>query len=196
MGFKPVDTLTTIGEEQPNLTDPNQDIGHFANIDVNELGLHGFQFDPQLFGRYRDPQENVSPNGGFDDSFFNDAFDVDFATPYNIAPSPVTYKKDLIAEIDAAKDADADISANSGGLLTYNKIREKLQSCPKVQNGDFDLDGLCSELQKKAKCSGSGPVVNEKDFNNAMQKYFREDGDDPATCAKELLVEADPQPKA
>jgi AP-1-like transcription factor len=140
---------------------------------------------------------------------------VDFATPYNIAPSPVTYKKDLIAEIDAAKDADADISANSGGLLTYNKIRygrfardgsisrfanshysEKLQSCPKVQNGDFDLDGLCSELQKKAKCSGSGPVVNEKDFNNAMQKYFREDGDDPATCAKELLVEADPQPKA
>jgi AP-1-like factor len=31
---------------------------------------------------------------------------------------------------------------------------------------------LCSDLQKKAKCSGSGAVVDEKDFKNVMQKYL------------------------
>lgn len=50
--------------------------------------------------------------------------------------------------------------------------RETLQNCPRVQNGDFDLDGLCSDLQKKAKCSGSGAVVDEQDFQVVMKKYL------------------------
>lgn len=41
-----------------------------------------------------------------------------------------------------------------------------------MQSGDFDLDGLCSDLQKKAKCSGSGAVVDESTFKNVMQKYL------------------------
>lgn len=58
-------------------------------------------------------------------------------------------------------------------IATSNNVyREKLQSCPKVQNGDFDLDGLCSDLQKKAKCSGSGAVVDESTFKKVMQKYL------------------------
>lgn len=50
--------------------------------------------------------------------------------------------------------------------------RERLQNCPKVQSGDFDLDGLCSDLQKKAKCSGTGAVVDENDFKKVMSKYL------------------------
>jgi AP-1-like factor len=50
--------------------------------------------------------------------------------------------------------------------------REQLQGCPKVQSGDLDLDGLCSDLQKKAKCGGSGAVVDEKDFKAVMTKYL------------------------
>lgn len=56
-----------------------------------------------------------------------------------------------------------------------NPARETLQNCPKVQNGDFDLDGLCSDLQKKAKCSGGGAVVDEADFKTVMQKYLCKD---------------------
>jgi AP-1-like factor len=41
-----------------------------------------------------------------------------------------------------------------------------------VQSGDLDLDGLCSDLQKKAKCGGSGAVVDEKDFKAVMTKYL------------------------
>jgi AP-1-like transcription factor len=138
----------------------------------------------------------------FDDSFFNDAFDADFLTPYNMAPSPAVQKKSLIAEIDAQQNADDGptpvivgkenltcvkiwYDATSMCPDSYNCLppsnwidcREKLQNCPKVQNGDFDLDGLCSELQKKAKCTGNGPVVAESDFKTLVKKYM-----DDETC--------------
>lgn len=180
------------------------DYGHFANIDVNDVNFlantSNFQFDPQLFGGYREPQENVLSNG-FDDSFFNDAFDIDFTTPY-FAASPQPPKKDLVSQIDAAKNEDQTelVRTQDGQYLTCNKIwyvqtrvpksasfangcyREKLQNCPKVQNGDFDLDGLCSDLQKKAKCSGSGAVVDERTFKDVMQKYLGKEG---GNCAGE-----------
>lgn len=173
-------------------------------MDMNDLNFlsstNNFQFDPQLFGSYREPQENILGTG-IDDGFFNEAFDMDFTTPY-FAPSPVSQKKDahkdahktdsLLAQIDAAKNEDETelVQTNDGQLLTCNKIwyvpasrqpqkpetdqcyREKLQDCPRVQSGDFDLDGLCSDLQKKAKCSGSGAVVDESTFKNVMQKYL------------------------
>lgn len=185
------------------------DFGHFANVDMNDLNFlsntNNFQFDPQLFGGYREPQENILSTG-FDDSFFNDAFDIDFTTQY-FAPSPNPPKKDLMAQIDAAKNEDETelVQTKDGQYLTCNKIwyvsvmprhflgsiankrcREKLQNCPSVQNGDFDLDGLCSDLQKKARCSGSGAVVDEKTFKDVMKKYLGKD----AQCPKDVPKEA------
>lgn len=176
--------------------------------DFNWLPQSDFQFEPRLFNDYREPQDNVLSNVDLDESFFKDAFDMDFATPYNLPmayPTPPK-KKDLMAEIDAAKDADA-LDSN-GQLLTCNKIwyapacsrlsrrysantsdRETLQNCPKVQNGDFDLDGLCSDLQKKAKCSGAGAVVNEQDFKLVVKKYL--DGCEQGPTFEPLLK---PQP--
>jgi AP-1-like transcription factor len=199
MGFKPVDTLTTIGEEQPSLSSDSQSTSQFAGIDINPgidwlAQQNGGQFDPQLFGDYREPQENILANTTFDDSFFNDALDADFFTPYNVAPSPAVSKKSLIGNIDAEQIADDDgasprmldekLSCNKMWYVTYEPIfstgdrctdshdREKLQNCPKVQSGEFDLDGLCAELQKKAKCSGSGPVVAETDFDAVVNKWM------------------------
>ena len=58
---------------------------------------------------------------GFDDSFFNDALDIDFVTPYNLPiPSPSAPKKDLIAQIDAAKDDDEPLPGSQ--LLKYNQV--------------------------------------------------------------------------
>lgn len=188
MGFKPVDTLTTIGEEQSSLNDQAPDFDQFANVDMVDFNWlpQNFQFDPQLFGDYREPQENILTNG-LDDSFFNDAFDVDFTTPYNL-PATTTPaaapKKDIIAQIDAEKNADKVDS--HGQLLTCNKIWEKLQNCPTVQNGDFDLDGLCSDLQKKAKCSGAGAVVEEKDFKMVMKKYLGKADKEFEECGKAI----------
>lgn len=196
LGFKPVDTLTTIGEEQSGLTNDkvnNQlDFGTFDATNFDWLAQqNGGQFDPQLFGGYREPQDNILANATFDDTFFNDAFDADFTTPFNVAPSPKPAKKNICAEIDARKEEDDNIIvANvNGKLLTCNNIwytaqfetnesmkltfpRERLQNCPKVQSGDIDLDGLCSDLQKKAKCGGTGAVVDEKDFKAVMTKHL------------------------
>ena len=69
-------------------------------------------------------------------------------------------------------------------LLTH-LCRDKLQNCPKAQNGDFDLDGLCTELTKKAKCSGNGPVVGEGDFDAILMKYMGKDAS--ADCVANSL---------
>ncbi|CAN8097971.1 unnamed protein product [Discula destructiva] len=188
--FKP-DNLGTIGEEYPSLGATNQDYGHLANMDYNNMSFltnpNDFQFDPQLFGGYREPQQNVL-SSALDDTFFNDAFDMDFTTPY-FAPSPAVPKKDLMAQIDEAKNNDQTelVVTDDGQYLTCNKIWEKLQNCPKVQNGDFDLDGLCSDLQKKARCSGSGAVVDEKTFKDVMTKYLGKDGGE---CPNDVPPEA------
>ncbi|KAI0408489.1 PAP1-domain-containing protein [Xylaria palmicola] len=183
LGFKPLETLTTIGEEQSGLISDNNsafgNLGNLGNLDFTSFDWlsqqNGGQFDPQLFGEYREPQGSILANSTFDDSFFNDAIDVDFLAPFN-APtvsSPKPVKKDICAEIDARKEfEDTIVTSDNGKLLTCNNIWEQLQGCPKVQAGDLDLDGLCSDLQKKAKCGGSGAVVDEKDFKAVMTKYL------------------------
>ncbi|KAJ6787893.1 hypothetical protein PWT90_01876 [Aphanocladium album] len=179
MGFKPIDALSTIGEEQLPTNNSQQTFANFANVDFGNNGLdwlaqqNGGQFDPQLFGGYREPQQSIMSNPSFDE-FFNDAFDADFLTPFNTAPSSnLTKKNNLIAEIDAKQNED-DMPA-SGKNRKAHEIWDKLQECPKAQSGDFDLDGLCSELTKKAKCSGSGPVVGEVDFDTILKKYMGND---------------------
>ncbi|SPJ84216.1 related to AP1-like transcription factor [Fusarium torulosum] len=190
MGSKPVDTMTTIGEEQTHQNNANQ----FGNIDLSNSNFdwlsqqNGGQFDPQLFGDYREPQENVLLNAPFDD-FFNDAIESDFFTPYNMPPTGDITKtnahpKNLIEQIDAEKESCDDEPLKKQNM-NCNQLWEKLQSCPKAQNGEFDLDGLCSELTKKAKCSGTGPVVAETDFDTILQKYMGKDVS--SSCVAEKL---------
>lgn len=200
MGFKPIDAMSTIGEEQLGSTNNSQQaFSNFANMDFNNGGLdwlaqqNGGQFDPQLFGGYREPQQNIMANPSFDE-FFNDAFDADFFTPYNTAVNTnVPKKNNLIAEIDAKQNAVEEDAPTNKKNKSAHEIwydlhalreqdaysnahnREKLQECPNAQSGDFDLDGLCSELTKKAKCSGSGPVVGEVDFDTILKKYMGKD---------------------
>lgn len=67
---------------------------------------NGGQFDPVLFGDYRDPQDNIL-NNSFGD-FFNDAFPLnDFSSPYNI-PDTTNQppKKDFIKEIEVRQNSN------------------------------------------------------------------------------------------
>lgn len=176
-------------------------LSQFSNVGLDEfhqwLPQTDFQFNPQLFGDYREPQERVLSHG-FDDSFFNDALETDFPMPYDLPiTSPVAPKKDLVAQIDAAKETDEpDVG---GEMITCHKIwygqsslascalannccREKLNNCPKAQSGEFDLEALCADLQKKAKCSGTPgtAVVPQADFDEALKKYVCKDKDTAA----------------
>ncbi|RDL37195.1 PAP1-domain-containing protein [Venustampulla echinocandica] len=175
-------TLSESAADSSNIDNPA--------FDVNGIDWfaqqNGNQFDPQLFGDYREPQDNIISGDAFGDSFFSDAFAVpDFTSPFNIEPSPAPHKKDLVQQIDEQQnEGDEEVvpAEDTTKLLNCNTIWDRLQQCPKVKEGEFDLDLLCKDLQKKAKCSETGAVVNESDFNRIMKTYVQKpDGMTTAT---------------
>ena len=90
------------------------------------------QFDPQLFGDYRESQDNILSGDAFTDSFFADAFAMpDFNSPFNVAPSPVAPKKDLVAQIDDKQNEEEEVvpGEDSSKLLTCNTIWYFLHIC-------------------------------------------------------------------
>ena len=98
-------------------------------FDVNGIDWfaqqNGNQFDPQLFGDYREPQDNILSGDGFTDSFFADAFAMpDFNSPFNVAPSPAPPKKDLVGQIDDKQNEDEEVvpGEDSSKMLTCNTI--------------------------------------------------------------------------
>ncbi len=62
--------------------------------------------------------------------------------------------------------------SSPNSLFNTPPFRDRLSNCPQVKSGDFDLDGLCSDLRKKAKCTGSGPMVNQDDFHKVMMAHL------------------------
>lgn len=114
----------TMSEPAPPETIDNQ------LFDVNGIDWfaqqNGNQFDPQLFGDYREPQENILSAGeAFSDNFFQDAFALpDFNSPFNMAPSPAASKKDLVAQIDEKQNEDDEVvpAEDTSKLLTCNTI--------------------------------------------------------------------------
>jgi len=166
---------------------------------------NGNQFDPQLFGDYREPHDNIL-TGLYDDSFFNEAFAIpgEFSgSPFTLDATPQTTqtgatpqhqpqhqtqqhgaKKDLIGEIDAHLGEEEVVPAESE-MLTCTNMWEQIQACPAVQNGEIDMDSLCSQLQQKAKCSGDGPVIQETDFKDVLDTMFAPGGYQACTLGKE-----------
>lgn len=166
------------------------DLAKSPAADINGIDWmaqqNGGAFDPVLFGDYRDPQDNILNNNTFDD-FFNDAFPLqDFGTPYYTGEAPP--KKDLMQEIEIQKNANPSelrpedenqqflpckqiwfvhcvLVMVEIGLLTLPRSRDRVQSSEKVKNGEADMDDLCSQLKSKAKCSGKGAVIAQKDVD-------------------------------
>jgi len=119
--------------------------------------------------------------GFYDDTFFNEAFAMpDFSSPFALEAASPGPKKDLVQEIDARLNEEDEVvpGEDTTQMLTCTNMWEKIQACPRVQNGEIDMDSLCSQLQAKAKCSGDGPVIQESDFKEVLHSMFH---DSPAT---------------
>lgn len=122
---------------------------------------NGGQFDPILFGDYRDTQNDL-----FTNEFFNDAFlNQDFTTPFNMPEEPgVSPKKDLMQQVEDQQNAgNNEVAREESQMLDCSKLWDRVQESEKAQSGELDMDNLCSQLKSKAKCSGSGAVVEKKD---------------------------------
>lgn len=94
---------------------------------------NGGQFDPLLFGDYRDPQENILNNSSFG-GFFNDAFLAqDFNSPFNTGDAVASppSKRDLMREIELQQSStEDDISTH---LATKNNDTRQTISCEKLR---------------------------------------------------------------
>ncbi|KAL8640218.1 MAG: hypothetical protein Q9228_002838 [Teloschistes exilis] len=173
-----------------DLSQPESGIAHTSNIDRSPVAdingidwmarQNGGNFDPILFGDYRDTQNDL-----FSNDFFTDAFlSQDFSTPFNI-PEDVSVvesskeaKKDLMQQVEERQNADYDevVPGNATQFLhcdklwlvpalalvhgSTNLLRDRLQQSEKAQSGE--IEGLCAQLKAKAKCSGTGPVIEQK----------------------------------
>ncbi|KAL8947575.1 MAG: hypothetical protein Q9183_007773, partial [Haloplaca sp. 2 TL-2023] len=53
----------------------------------------------------------------------------------------------------------------------------RVQQSEKAQSGEVDMDNLCSQLKAKAKCSGSGAVIEQKDVDAILGPAPEEQND-------------------
>jgi len=154
-------------------------------------------FDPILFSDYRDPVNDI--NSSINMSFFDDAFPVvnfdNIGSPQPpkkdlIAVIDALNNDDSEDEVVPADDPKQMLSCNkiwyghfyqslhgmafalySGQVsLTVNYYRDRISSHPRFVSGELDMDGLCSELRSKAKCSEVGVVVAENDVQEVLGK--------------------------
>jgi AP-1-like factor len=129
------------------MSEPGANAGNFETPSFDINGIDWFaqqnnnQFDPQLFGDYREPQENILSSEPFGDTFFTDAFALDFTSPFNMAPSPVPPKKDLVAQIDEKQNEDDEVvpGEDTTQMLSCNTIWYALFSHLPRLKGDEPL---------------------------------------------------------
>jgi AP-1-like factor len=158
-------------------------IDYFAN-------QNGGQFDPTLFGEYRDTQNAIVGDGDFTGGFFNDAFlNAGYGSPFHFGDTPAVQKPNPLEEIERMQDGEDEVVPGDdiNSMLNCHKIwsvypepsnftctltsyRDKLSSRPDFKDGTIDIDNLCSELRAKARCSESGVVVDHKDVEAALKR--------------------------
>ncbi|KAH7083017.1 transcription factor PAP1-domain-containing protein [Paraphoma chrysanthemicola] len=141
-------------------------IDYFAN-------QNGGQFDPTLFGEYRDTQNAIVGDGDFTGGFFNDAFlNAGYGSPFHFGDTPAVQKPNPLEEIERIQDGEEEVvpGDDMNSMLNCHKIWDKLSSRPDFKDGTIDIDNLCSELRAKARCSESGVVVDHKDVEAALKR--------------------------
>lgn len=155
---------------------------------------NGGNFDPTLFGDYRDSQNAIVGDGDFTNGFFNDAFPItDYGSPFHFGDTPAVQKSNPLEEIERIQDGEDEVvpGDDPSQLLNCHKIwqvfpckfahaqhltltRDKLSSRADFKDGTIDIDNLCSELRAKARCSESGVVVDHKDVEAALKRLPKE----------------------
>ncbi|KAJ4295511.1 DNA-binding transcription factor yap1 [Kalmusia sp. IMI 367209] len=138
---------------------------------------NGGNFDPTLFGDYRDSQNAIVGDGDFTNGFFNEAFPIaDYGSPFHFGDTPAVQKPNPLEEIERIQDGDDEVvpGDDPSQLLNCHKIWDKLSSRSDFKDGTIDIDNLCSELRAKARCSESGVVVDHKDVEAALKRLPKE----------------------
>lgn len=86
-------------------------------------------------------------------------------TSYNNSIAPSTTKVGPILE---ENDDDNEVVPAPEAMVRCSEIWDRITSHPKYT--EIDIDGLCSELKSKAKCSEHGVVLNSADVNQLLEQ--------------------------
>ncbi|KAL8904250.1 MAG: hypothetical protein Q9171_007113 [Xanthocarpia ochracea] len=126
---------------------------------------NGGLFDPELFGGYRDTQNDILNSDFFSEAFLNQDFNTPFNMPEDLTPGEP--KKDLMQQVEDQKETEHEeiVPASPGAYLTCDKLWDRVQQSERARSGEVDMDNLCSQLKAKAKCSSSGAVIEQKDVD-------------------------------
>lgn len=195
MNPKGLDTpLNTIQEElvtpiasQPSGTSaqPSKPLA----VDVNGIDWlaqqNGGQFDPVLFGDYREPQDALAAG---EYGFFGDVFPLfDFGSALNDMSTPGSApKSNLMQEVESKQNAEVEASApgkddafeakckkllsvapSSSAKVEHSlanpvgQCSDSIQKSDAYKNADLDIDSLCADMKKKAVCSEMMKVLDQ-----------------------------------
>lgn len=91
-----------------------------------------------------------------------------FDTHMLMTSSSSTTKLDAVPEVLAGAPA-----TDKPDVIPCQKIWDEIKRRPDYQDGTIDMDQLCQELHLKAKCSESGPVVDKRDVEEALDRQAR-----------------------
>ncbi|AOW06584.1 transcription factor PAP1-domain-containing protein [Yarrowia lipolytica] len=72
-------------------------------------------------------------------------------------------------EVKKEEDEDLLMFSKPKTLMNCTAVWDRITSHPKF--GDIDIEGLCSELRNKAKCSESGVVLTELDVDGVLSTF-------------------------
>jgi AP-1-like factor len=146
--------------------------GNSGNLDNRAFDINGIdwfaqqngnQFDPQLFGDYREPQENILAGEPFSDNFFTEAFALpDFNSPFNVAPSPVPPKKNLVAQIDEKQNEEDEVVPGEDratmlncNTIWYVSLRPHRMPCGLWEKITNYLSGIACKLARRLRRANS-----------------------------------------
>jgi AP-1-like factor len=130
-------------------------------------------FDFDFLGSYRDPLfENTSAEFNLPelstteysvfDPLENPIVDSSFGQLMN--NEPVVKQEPQDDEPQQTKDDE--VPAPKSKFMSCSAVWDRVSSHPKFN--DLDIDGLCSELQTKVKCSDSGILLTENDVEKVL----------------------------
>ncbi|KAL4917523.1 transcription factor PAP1-domain-containing protein [Aspergillus aurantiobrunneus] len=165
----PVPAVRHRSESATNTPNEPETTDNFSGIDFMAQ-QNGGQFDPLLFGDWREPQDAILSQDI--NTFFEDAFPpFDLDSPsLNLTETGthVQPKKSILEQMDSKMEEEVVPGEDKTQMLSCTKIWDRLQSMEKFRNGEIDVDNLCSELRTKARCSEGGVVVNQNDVDDII----------------------------
>ncbi len=86
---------------------------------------NGGQFDPALFGDYRDTQNAIIGDGDFTNGFFNDAFlNTGYGSPFHFGDTPAVQKSNPLEEIERIQNGEEEVvpGEDPSSMLNCHKI--------------------------------------------------------------------------